>query len=210
MSDKIAFFPLNLVVFPGEKLNLHIFEPRYKQLIKDCINQEIEFGIPTYLDGSIKRFGTLMRIESIVNEYPDGRMDISTIGTRIFRAQEFINPIENKLYSGGKVIWVEDNDFVDDASKRKLVKDARELFELMGIEVEVDDSQPYLSYKLGHKVGLSTSQEYQLLTLENEKSRVDFLLDFIERALPYIKEVERTKLRVKMNGHFKNLDPLKF
>ena len=69
MTNFIPIFPLNLVVYPGEKLNLHIFEPRYKQLIRECHANGKPFGIPAVLDNQVKEMGTLVQIREIVKEY---------------------------------------------------------------------------------------------------------------------------------------------
>ena len=63
MTNFIPIFPLNLVVYPGEALNLHIFEPRYKQLINECVANKKPFGIPSVLKDKISEMGTLMRIK---------------------------------------------------------------------------------------------------------------------------------------------------
>jgi uncharacterized protein len=96
-------FPLNLVVFPGEKLNLHIFEQRYRQLIEDLRPAtEPLFGIPVYTD-HLMEYGTMVRLEKVVRKYEDGRYDISTSGQKVFKLLDFKNPAKNKLYAAGLV-----------------------------------------------------------------------------------------------------------
>jgi hypothetical protein len=68
----------------------------------------------------------------------------------------------------------------------------------------------YLSFELAHKIGLSVEQEYQLLTMASEQSRQEYLLNHLQNAIPMIYEMERTKERIRLNGHFKHLDPLNF
>ncbi len=211
MNEILPFFPLGLVVFPGEPLNLHIFEPRYKQLINDCMDNDINFGIPPYIDDSIKSFGTEVKMKDIVNKYEDGRMDITTEAVRIFKWNTFNNPLNGKLYSGGEVEFFEENE--EDASysdKLLLVETARKLFKLLNIDVEISVDQEFLSYHLAHKVGLGLSQEYNLLTVRGERKRIDILVDHITRSIPVIKESERSKDKIKMNGHFKYFNPLTF
>src|SRR5690606_34330878 len=102
MSKFLPLFPLNLVAFPGESLNLHIFEPRYKQLIQDCLLMKTNFGLPSFVFNTIE-YGTEMEIVKVVKEYEDGRLDIKTKGTNILKIESFINPLEGKLYAGGEV-----------------------------------------------------------------------------------------------------------
>jgi len=86
---EIPLFPLNIVAFPGEEINLHIFEPRYKQLINDCLDNKTTFGIPSYVKSKID-LGTETEICSITKKYPDGRMDIKTRGVKVFLSEVFV------------------------------------------------------------------------------------------------------------------------
>ncbi|MFK5121398.1 LON peptidase substrate-binding domain-containing protein, partial [Klebsiella pneumoniae] len=89
----IPIFPLSIVVFPGETLNLHIFEPRYRQLIQECFAEQKPFGIPTVLQKGIADLGTLVEITEIVTVHEDGKMDIRTRGLKIFSILELIRSI---------------------------------------------------------------------------------------------------------------------
>ena len=84
-SDRyIPLFPLPVLLFPGEEIPLHIFEPRYKQLIKDCISERITFGIP-YVRGSyLEQLGSEVRLKSVLNTYHDDSMDISVEALKLF------------------------------------------------------------------------------------------------------------------------------
>lgn len=210
MSKILPFFPLGLVVFPGEPLNLHIFEPRYKQLINDCEASGISFGIPPYIDDSIKNFGTEVKLKSIVNKYADGRMDITTEALRVFKWSTFNNPLTGKLYSGGEVEFFDNEEDSTYSDKLLLVETAQKLFKLLNIDLEIKIEQPFISYYLAHKVGLALNQEYNLLTIGSEKKRIEVLIDHISRSIPVIRESERSKDKIKMNGHFKYFNPLTF
>ena len=107
MTNFIPIFPLNIVVFPDEQLNLHIFEPRYKQLITDCYENKKQFGIPTVLKNSMTDFGTSVDILSIEKIHENGEMDIKTKGDRIFKIIEPIHSIPEKLYHGAIVTYPE-------------------------------------------------------------------------------------------------------
>ena len=90
MINFIPIFPLAIVVFPGESLNLHIFEPRYKELITDCFAEKKPFGIPTVIKSNVAEMGTLVEIEEIVAVHPDGKMDIKTKGIKVFSILELV------------------------------------------------------------------------------------------------------------------------
>ena len=93
MTNFIPIFPLGITVFPGEKLNLHIFEPRYKQLILECATLKKPFGIPTVVNGKISDIGTLVEIAEITTTYENGEMDIKTKGLAVFHVLEIIKEI---------------------------------------------------------------------------------------------------------------------
>ncbi len=90
MTNFIPIFPLGIVVYPGEELNLHIFEPRYKQLITECYSENKLFGIPSVIDNRMQDYGTLMRIKEISKLHENGEMDIKTEGDQVFRILEVI------------------------------------------------------------------------------------------------------------------------
>ncbi len=85
MTNFIPIFPLGIVVFPGEALNLHIFEPRYKEMVTDCFAEVKPFGIPTVLENGVNELGTLLEITEIVEIHADGKMDIRTKGYRFLK-----------------------------------------------------------------------------------------------------------------------------
>jgi Lon protease-like protein len=211
MTKFLPLFPLSLVVYPNEKLSLHIFEPRYKQLITECYSQSSAFGIPCFINNKIESYGTEMKVLSLNKIYDDGKMDIETQGMGIFKLLSFENPLKNKLYSGGETKQV---DLISDATEEvteQLVSYVKQLYSLLQINLELNAKQyQYFSFELAHKIGLSIEQEYQLLTMVSEQSRQEFLLNHLQNAIPMIHEMERTKERIRLNGHFKYLDPLNF
>ncbi|GAB4200935.1 MAG: LON peptidase substrate-binding domain-containing protein [Thermoflexibacter sp.] len=206
----LPLFPLNLVVFPKEELNLHIFEPRYKQLVNDCINQKATFGIPVFLENKIQEIGVEVQITALVNRYPDGRMDIKTRGERIFRLKSFFNPMLGKMHAGGEVEFLETEEDSDMLQRLLFIEAVSQLYEILNIKAELKSDVPFLSYQYAHKIGLSLRQEYELLTLLAESERIDYLIEHLRKSIPIVREMERTKQVIRMNGHFKNLDPLKF
>ncbi|WP_128547447.1 LON peptidase substrate-binding domain-containing protein [Larkinella soli] len=209
MEKHLPLFPLNLVVFPDEELNLHIFEQRYRQLINECLEEGSTFGIPSFINNKMPGYGTEMRVTILHKRYEDGRMDIKTRGINIFRLVDFENPSPGKLYSGGTVRLVESEAEMG-SYLNELVTKLTRLYELLQIRVDLDTATPLLSFRVAHKIGLSVEEEYELLTLDSETERQQYLIRHLDRVLPVVSEMERTKDRIKMNGHFKNLDPLNF
>src|SRR5690554_2942126 len=109
MMSFIPIFPLSIVVYPGEVLNLHIFEPRYIQLIGECLAEKRAFGIPVVLGDTVQELGMSMEITGVEKRYDSGKMDIRTRGMRVFRILEPVKEIPGKLYSGAIVDFPDNN-----------------------------------------------------------------------------------------------------
>jgi hypothetical protein len=212
MTNFIPVFPLGIVVYPGETVNLHIFEPRYKQLINECYAESKPFGIPTVIDNKLNEMGTLVRITEMVQVYDNGEMDIRTQGIRVFRILEMIKSIPDKLFSGAIVNYPEN---VEGPGKRelmqKVVNAIRELHRLLNITKDFHKPDEELAaYDIAHHAGLSLEEEYELLGLLREEQRQEYLKRHLGKVLPVIAEMESLKERVKLNGHFKNLSSFQF
>ncbi|MFI5153663.1 MAG: LON peptidase substrate-binding domain-containing protein [Chitinophagales bacterium] len=212
MTNFIPIFPLSVIVFPGENLNLHIFEPRYKQLINECQRESKAFGIPAVINNKMNEMGTLVKIVEIVRAFENGEMDIRTEGTSIFRILEIIKTIPDKLYSGAIVNYPEN---VEDQGKlllmRKVIEGVRQLHRLLHINKEFKKPDEQLTtYDIAHHAGLSLEEEYELLGLLREDQRQEYLKRHLNKVLPVIAEMETLKEKVKLNGHFKNLSSFEF
>ena len=203
----IPLFPLQIVVFPGETVALHIFEERYKQLIQDCESDGIEFGIPTYINEQLS-YGTSVTLTEIVKRYPNGELDVRCEGKEIFIVENFMETYTDKLYSGGEVRFLDNNMETDLVLQEKVLSKLELLYNELDVEPRPQFQIPYTSYDVAHKVGLSVEQEYDLLQDLNEKSRLKYMSDHLEVTIPVLKEMNRMKQLILMNGHFKNLDPL--
>ena len=199
----LPLFPLNLVAYPGEKLNLHIFEPRYRQLIDECIEQQTTFGIPAYVNNTLPGYGTEMEVMELVTRYDDGRMDIRTQGQRVFSLLEFENPAPGKLYAGGEAHFYPEPE-KSSLMLPRLLELVEKLYGFFKSEppVKVTLPQP-VSYQIAHGVGLSLEGEYELLALETEIERQEFLIEHLQEVLPVVENMERTKARIQMNGDFR-------
>lgn len=210
MTNFIPIFPLGVVVYPGENLNLHIFEPRYKQLINECKDNNKPFGIPTVINNRVSELGTLVAIKEVSKIYENGEMDIKTTGVEIFRVLETINTIPEKLYSGAIVNYPEN---IEDKGNRELMQKVvlavKNLHELLKIKKDFNKpDEALISYDIAHHAGLSLEEEYELLGLLQEVQRQEYLKRHLNKVLPVIAEMEHLKERVKLNGHFKNLSGL--
>jgi uncharacterized protein len=207
MTNFIPIFPLSIVVYPGEKLHLHIFEPRYKQLINECKENGKPFGIPTVISNKMNEMGTLVELKEIVQTYDNGEMDIRTAGVKIFRVLEVIKSVPDKLYSGAIVNYpANDEDAGNRDLMQKVVRGVKELHRLLNISKDFKKPEEELrSYDVAHHAGLSLDEEYEVLGLLKEIQRQEYLKRHLQKVLPMLMEMEQLKEKVKLNGHFRNL-----
>ncbi len=211
MINFVPIFPLSLVVYPGEQLNLHIFEPRYKQLIAECWAEAKLFGIPAVIDSKVQDFGTLVRITEITTVHENGEMDIKTRGEEVFKILEIIKEIPDKLYGGAIVNYPVNTEQGSAEVMRRVVAGIRELHKLLKISKEFGCPDEELkSYDVAHHIGLSLQEEYELLNLLHERQRQEYLKRHLTRVLPMVAQLESLKEKIKLNGHFKNLSGFNF
>jgi hypothetical protein len=209
MIKEIPLFPLNIVVFPKEELNLHIFEPRYKELINDCLETKTTFGIPSFVMTKLE-IGTEVKITEVTKRYDDGRLDIKTVGLRSFKVLNFEDLWNGKQHGGGEVELIET---VPDASPQQrfqFYELSQELFKWLQIDKEIclDGEDPL--YSVIHKMGLKPEEEYQLLKMNCESDRYEYVIEHLNRLIPALERAEKAKEKIQMNGHFKHFDPLNF
>lgn len=205
----LPLFPLELVVFPGENLKLHIFEPRYKQLIRECEDSGAPFGIPACVDRRLSEYGTEMELVTVYRVYPGGEMDIQTRGKRRFRLASFEGQLPDKLYGGGNVVLLDELADANPETSAQVSAEYARLHELLETGLTRDDFQrPDLSYRLCEEVGLSLAQKVELLALDRESERQEAILQHLRRVIPVLEGARDVKRRVRGNGHFIRLPQL--
>lgn len=208
MTQKLPIFPLQLVVFPGEQLNLHIFEPRYRELVADAEAYGTTFCVPTVMDGGVLPFMTEVSLLEVVNRYPSGESDIRTLGGRVFFLEDFQKTLPGKLYAGADCHEVFPDTDEDQQLNEEIVRLTRDIYEDLSIDKVIRDADAgFRTYDIGHYVGLKLKQEYELLTLLDAKERQVYLLDHLRHIHPELKEGRDIQNRARLNGHFKELVP---
>jgi len=211
MINFIPIFPLNTVVYPGEHLNLHIFETRYRQLITECFKEKKPFGIPVVLDKGLAEMGTLVSVTAIVKTYDDGKMDIQTRGIRIFNILEIVKEIPEKLYSGAIVNYPPNDESRHTVMMRNTLKTIRKMHGLLQITKDFKKpDEELVSYDIAHHAGLSLKEEYELLQLLKENQRLEYLKRHLKKVMPMIGGIENLKEKIKLNGHFRELKGFNF
>lgn len=211
MTNFIPIFPLGIVVYPGENLNLHIFEPRYKQLVQECSQNKKPFGIPAVIDNRLQERGTLVSVTEVSKLYDNGEMDIKTKGEKVFRMLEVIKEVPDKLYSGAIVNYPDNKEQGDIELMRRVMNGIRELHKLLNVSKDFKKPDEELkTYEVAHHVGLTLQEEYELLGLFDELQRLEYLKRHLTKVLPLVAEMEGLKEKIKQNGHFKNLSGFQF
>ena len=207
---ELPMFPLSIVPFPDERVNLHIFEERYKQLTLDCHTENIRFGIIPFIKDMLMDYGVEMELEKIHKVHPNGEMDISSIGKRVFRVIDFYKVKKEKLYPGAMIEYA-DNIEDEDYAKRLLLWDLlQELFDVLKVRRNFNKKPSDIStFEIGHHVALPLEEEYKMLLLEKESERQDFLILHLKKIIPTLQQLEASKTKIQMNGHFRTLKPPK-
>ena len=209
LTNFIPIFPLGIVVYPGENLNLHIFEERYKQLITECYKLKKSFGIPTVINSKMQEYGTLVSITEITSVNENGEMDIKTKGEKVFRILEIIREVPDKLYSGAIVNYPDTSERGNTTVMKKLLQGIRDLHKILKVTKDFGRPDEKLhSFDVAHHLGLSLEEEYELLGLLDERQRQEYLKRHLTKVIPMVSGLEQLKEKIKLNGHFKNLPGL--
>jgi Lon protease-like protein len=179
----LPLFPLNLVAFPDELVLLHIFEPRYKQLIGESAERGISFGIVTIVAGGASSIGTEMQLERVLRVDDSGAMDIAVRGVRAFQLHSFRRVVEGKLYSGGLVSFRKNDPAFVTEIQSAVVQQYNRSRDRSGSRQQIAAPYPQnLSFVIGHDTGLSQAQELQLLTMAAEHDRQAYLLAHLRQS----------------------------
>jgi Lon protease-like protein len=176
MSDterKIAFFPLNVCLLPGEDLPLRIFEPRYKQLIEDCDEKGLNFGIPFTIKNQMQSYGTEVRLKQIVAKNTQGEMVIMVEGVSNFEMISFNDPAEGKLYAAGKIKELKSDREISDSELVKMVIHYSENLDPEFLK-SVKGNTIYLN-DIAAALNLSSEDKYRYISLKSLNDREKFL-----------------------------------
>ena len=197
----LPLFPLPLVLFPRTPLPLHIFEPRYRKLVAECLDSKSEFGIVQASDRGVANTGCTASIERVIKRYDDGRMDIITLGRRRFELLRLNDDLE---YLRGEVQYFSDDDPEQASSdlKQRALDAYQTLSELDEDEElpEADEEDDQLSFLLAQPV-----QDLQfrqvLLGLKSESARLKQLIEFIPTYVSKQQRITHVKEVAPRNGH---------
>lgn len=196
----LPLFPLELVLLPSNLLPLHIFEERYKELIGEAIRDKTEFGVVQAREKGILNLGCTASIEKVIEEYPDGRLDILTRGRRRF---EILSLDDERPFLRGVVEFFDDEDLTEPSSSTRLT--ALACFELLRREEDPDRpppemNDPYLSFKVAETVP-DLAFRQTLLSMRSESDRLAHINQFFPEYLANLKRATHIRKVAGRNGH---------
>jgi Lon protease-like protein len=178
LPSLIPLFPLDVVLFPGTPLPLHIFEPRYKEMIAECLAQHRVFGVVRVLDQALAEVGCTAEILAVVKEYSDGRLDILSEGRQRF---ELLSVNQERSFLQAEVSLIDDDPGMPpkEATLRAIQLHA-ELLSLAGSKLDLSAADPaMLSFNLAGSLPLDLDFKQKLLSAF--RTRTSVFADFISR-----------------------------
>lgn len=196
----LPLFPLEVVLLPGTPLPLHIFEPRYKEMIGECLAQSAPFGVVRALEEGIAEVGCTAEIITVTKEYPDGRLDLIAEGRKRFEVLE-LN--QERSFLRAEVLLVPDEPgSVAEAERVRAVQLHLEILSLAGAVQDLSAAdQNMLSFYLAGSLPLDLDFKQKLLAMRSEKERIGAVASYLENILPKIKHAARARQKAGGNGH---------
>jgi len=199
--DRIPLFPLNVVLLPGADLPLHIFEPRYLEMVGRCLKEKSEFGVLLALPKGVTRVGCTAAIIEVVKRHDDKTLDILTIGREPFRVIEFFE--ENPLLEG-QIDYLEDRESPASPSiRRELV----ELYETCHTLIFEDypkntdgDQSGQISFAIAGSLPMDLLWKQQILELRSEADRQERLAGYLRAWAPHLQKTGVLRQRAGGNG----------
>lgn len=197
---EIGLFPLELVLLPSERIPLHIFEDRYRELIGECLSDEIEFGLILEDGDGLRQVGTSTAVIELVHEFDDGRMNVLVEGRQRFRVVELT---EGRSFLTAEIEPLEDDegDEPGEEAERALAIFRRLVAVAEAEEVEEPaGSDPPLSFQLASRVDFGHELKQELLEIRSERARLERLAELLERAAEALAREREVRDRASGNG----------
>jgi Lon protease-like protein len=196
----LPLFPLEVVLLPGAPLPLHIFEPRYKEMIAECRATNAAFGVVRVLEQGIAEIGCTAEIITITREYPDGRLDLIAQGRERF---EILEVNRERSFLRGEVLLIPDDPGKGGSEDgARAVQLHREILTLAGATQDLSGvDNAGLSFQLAGSLPLDLDFKQKLLTIRSERERVAALANYLEGILPGLRRAARAREKSGGNGH---------
>ncbi|HLW86042.1 MAG TPA: LON peptidase substrate-binding domain-containing protein [Candidatus Sulfotelmatobacter sp.] len=200
MSSLLPLFPLDVVLFPGTPLPLHIFEPRYKEMIGECLDGNGLFGVVRAVEQGVADVGCTAEIVAVAKRYPDGRLDIVTEGRKRF---EVLHLNQERSFLRAEVLMVEDAPGLPPKEQTdRAVQLHSQIMKLAGAVQDLSTANmAMLSFYLAGSLPLDLDFKQKLLALRSESERVSVLAEYFETLLPSLHRTAHARRKAGGNGH---------
>jgi Lon protease-like protein len=200
LAALIPLFPLDVVLFPGTPLPLHIFEPRYKEMIGECLAQHLTFGVVRAVEQGLAEVGCTAEIVTVVKEYSDGRLDLVTEGRKRF---EVMRVDEERSFLRAEVLMIDDEPGAPRAEDTsRAVQLHSELLAIAGAKQDLSAADlSSLSFYLAGSLPLDLDFKQKLLGLRSESERLSLLISYFETIIPNLHRSARAREKAGGNGH---------
>jgi Lon protease-like protein len=197
--EEIGLFPLGIVLLPTERVPLHIFEPRYRELIGECLEDDTEFGLVYADEDGVREIGTRARVAEVLERFDDGRLNIVVEGGGRFRVEKLTR---GRSFMTAVVAPVGDEAEAPSAEAAgRAAGSFRALATLAGAETEeLDESSPVLSYELAAQVELEPGAKQGLLESMSEAERLERVTELLDGARKLLIAARELGERAKQNG----------
>ena len=195
----LPLFPLDLVLFPGTPLPLHIFEPRYREMISECLDQKKLFGVVRAKEDGVAEIGCTAEIITLAKKYPDGRMDIVTEGRERF---EIMQVSQERSFLQAEVLYLQDEPdtaTADDIAQAVKLRD--EIVELAGAAGSAGIQSPQVAFNLVAPLPLDLDFKQTLLGMKSEAERMQAVVSYLDTIMPNLRRTVRVRQKAGGNGH---------
>jgi ATP-dependent Lon protease len=197
---KIPLFPLDLSLLPGEEIPLHIFEPRYRKMIGDCIQESAPFAIVRIHEGKIASVGCEARILRILRSYPDGRSDVLVQGGERVRLGPPQEHEAGYLVAEAEAV-AETAEESNHAIEDRVEEQYRRYAGIAGdIPADPPPRGPRWSFRLAEKMRLSIDARQEILEMTSENARMEKLLAHLKLLIPWLQKREQGATLIRGNG----------
>jgi Lon protease-like protein len=202
--DEIGLFPLNLVLVPGEQAPLHIFEPRYRELIAECLDFGNDFGLLLEDDEGMREVGTRCKVIEVIDRFPDGRLNVVVEATERFQLLEVTD---------GRTFRTAEIETLPDESDTPLEDEVEEVLAayarvVAAAEAELDDldlDADSVAYQIAARIDFGTEVKQGLLELRSERERVIKLAPMLNQAAEAVEREREIRTRAGGNGRVEPL-----
>jgi Lon protease-like protein len=201
---EIGLFPLNLVLLPGEQAPLHIFEPRYRELIGECMNEDREFGILLEDDEGMREVGTRCGVIEVIDHFPDGRLNVVVEARDRF---QLVEVTEGRSFQTAEIEALPDEgDTPTDAEVEEVLAAYERVVEAAEADLEdLDLDAQSIAFQIAARIDFGTEIKQGLLELRSERERVVRLSPMLNRAADAVQREREIRERASGNGRVEPL-----